>query len=470
MRVKKILNRLQIFGRGFLISIILILFTLVSLSLTPGGPFSPVAHAMEMEESAQVPFLGQATNASACGHMMVWDVGMGMCMPLPMAGMPMTMFMAHGNIFGVEDFESGPRGRSAISAPDMFMLDAGTTVGDRQYLNLDYMGTVEKWVYPDQGYPMLGQIGENQTSGVPFLDAQHPHNSPVMGITLSDTIRLDEATKNYLKLFFAPRGESGDGPIAFMHRPTGMANPDAPLGHHVGQDVGHISSTVIGESLKLGNTRFEVSGFNGTEPEPESTNVNLASPNSLAVRLIEEFNPLMTGMISAAYVKNPEPDDTDIPFEMRFSASLYTERAICKDWILNTSSIFGMITKYDHAESLLSFGEEFLLRNDQQRFFGRAELLQRSPAELEIPNVSNTSVSSHASNDPVGQWIGALTLGYTRVLLRTAGTELGVGTSGTVDFFPSDYEAAYGSKNPLTAKVFLQFGGMGMWDKSPAAE
>jgi hypothetical protein len=395
-------------------------------------PFSSTTHAMEMSESMPHPFLGRATNASACGHMMVWDVGMGMCMPLPMTGMPMTMLMAHGNIFGVQDFESGPRGRSAISAPDMFMLDAGTTVGDHQYLNLDYMGTIEKWVYPNQGYPLLGQIGENQTNGAPFLDAQHPHNSPVMGMTLSDTIRLVDASKNNIKLFFAPRGESGDGPVAFMHRPTGMANPDAPLGHHVGQDVGHISSTVIGESLKLGNTRIEVSGFNGTEPEPESTDVNLASPNSVALRLIEEFTSFTTAMISAAYVKNPEPDDTDIPFEMRFSASFYTERAVWDEWTFHTSSIFGMITKYDHASSLLSFGEEFLLRNDQQRFFGRVELLQRSPAELEIPSESN------ASNAVDGQWIGALTLGYTRVLFRTAGTELGLGTSGTVDFFPSD--------------------------------
>ena len=430
----------------------------VRLSVGVGILISLAAHAAGIDESSQSKFLGQETNSSACGHMMVWDVGMGMCMPLPMAGMPMQMLMVHGNVFGVQSFESGPRGRSAISAPDMFMVDAGTSIGDNQYLNLDYMGTIEKWVFPDQGYPLLGQIGENQTNGQPFLDAQHPHNSPVMGLTLSDTIRLSSDSKDHIKLFFAPRGESGDGPIAFMHRPTGMANPDAPLGHHVGQDVGHISSTVIGESLKLGNTRIEVSTFNGTEPEPESTNVNLASPNSYAVRLVEEFTQATIGMVSAAYVKNPEPDATDIPFEMRFSASVYTERVLSSEWTLHTSSIFGMITKFDHANSLLSFGEEFLLRSNEQRIFGRAELLQRTPDELEIPTTSN----------PVdGKWIGALTLGYTRVLLRTAGTELGLGTSGTIDFFPSDFEAAYGSKNPLTAKVFLQFGGMGMWESSP---
>src|SRR5262249_45983389 len=161
----------------------------------------------------------------------------------------------------------------------------------------DYMGTFERWTFPDRGYPELLQIGETDENGVPFIDAQHPHSSPIMGLTLSDTIRLETSReKDYLKFFFAPRGESTDGPIAFMHRPSGMANPDAPLGHHVGQDVGHISSTVIGASLKLGETRIEASTFNGTEPEPDKVDLPLGPPNSYAVRLIEEFSPAVAAM------------------------------------------------------------------------------------------------------------------------------------------------------------------------------
>ncbi|MBR7513301.1 hypothetical protein KC219_24395, partial [Mycobacterium tuberculosis] len=65
----------------------------------------------------------------------------------------------------------------------MFMVDAGTSVGDRHYVNWEFMGTLEKWPYPGSGTPALLQIGEAQANGRPFLDAQHPHSTPIMGLT-----------------------------------------------------------------------------------------------------------------------------------------------------------------------------------------------------------------------------------------------------------------------------------------------
>jgi len=41
---------------------------------------------------------------------------------------------------------------------------------------------------------------------------------------------------------------------------------------------------------------------------------------------------------------------------------------------------------------------------------------------------------------------------------------VGLGGSVTEDLLPSDFANAYGSGNPWTGKVFLQIGGMGMWD------
>lgn len=170
-----------------------------------------------------------------CGQMAVWDVDTGMCEGFPMEGRTMTMLMLHGNLFGSRVWESGLRGRDAWAGPDMVMADLGTTVGDRHYLNVDLMLTAEKWLFPEAGYPLLMQIGESNTAGVPFIDAQHPHSSPIMGLTFSDTIALG-AGKEHLKMFFAPRGEATDGPIAFM----------------------------LGASLQLGDDRFEASAYNGT--------------------------------------------------------------------------------------------------------------------------------------------------------------------------------------------------------------
>ena len=144
---------------------------------------------------------------------------MGMCMPSAMAGMPMQMFMIHGNSFFMQTVEEKPRGRDAFSVPHMLMIDAGTSVGEQHYINLDFMGTLERWTFPTNGTPELFQIGESQADGTPFLDAQHPHSSPIMGLTLSDRISL--SGKNQAMIWGAPRGESGDGPIAFMHGGVG---------------------------------------------------------------------------------------------------------------------------------------------------------------------------------------------------------------------------------------------------------
>src|SRR5262249_40495780 len=146
------------------------------------------------------------------------------------------MMMFHMNTFGVYTSESGLRGRHEVSAPNMFMADLFKPVGTMHLLGIEFMGTLEKWTYPEAGYPELLQVGERNASGQPFVDAQHPHSTPIMGLTLSDTLALGD--KKQLKLFAAPRGESTEGPVAFMHRVTGMVNPDAPLGHHIGQDVG----------------------------------------------------------------------------------------------------------------------------------------------------------------------------------------------------------------------------------------
>ncbi len=391
--------------------------------------------------------------SSDCSHMETYDISMGMCMPLPMAGMPMTMLMIHGNSFFTATTEGGPRGRDAISLPNMFMADLGTSVSARHYLNLDFMGTLEKWTTPDLGYPELLQIGEDKANGQAYLDAQHPHSSPIMGLTLSDTISFG-SHRDYVKIFVAPRGEATDGPIAFMHRVTGMVNPDAPLGHHIGQDVGHITSSVIGESLKLRSTTYEFSTYHGGEPSPTKVDLPLGKIDSYSVRIIEEFSSKMTLMASYGYVTDPEPDSPEINFEKRYSASIYNEMSLFDDWDLDNALIYGSVHNYDHASTLNSFAEEFWVHSKRaSQIWGRVEVLQRTASELQIQN----------SDDPfVGKWVSAVTLGYTYRVVQWDSAQLNIGGSVTNDILPDVYRAVYGS-NPWTEKIFLQLSGMKMW-------
>jgi hypothetical protein len=239
-----------------------------------------------------------------------------------------------------------------------------------------------------------------------------------------------------------------------MHRTTGLVNPDAPLGHHIGQDVGHVTSTVIGTSLKLGRFQFELSGFHGAEPQPVKVDLPIGTPDSFAGRVIAVWSPSLTTMLSAARINKPEPDQPEVAFETRTSASLYWHHAF-GDWSFDDTFIYGLVTRYDDSPALSSFCNETLLRGAHPRLWTRLELLQRTPEELAVAT---------APGPVTGLWVAALTLGYTHKILDFGGdAELGVGASGTKDLLPGAFIGAYGG-NPWTAKVFVQLGGMKMWD------
>jgi hypothetical protein len=382
--------------------------------------------------------------------MTVFDYPSYMCMPIAMKGMPMKMLMVNGNVYLSQTMAEAPRGRSALYSTSMIMGDIGTSVGSEHYLNLDVMLTAEKWTVPERGYPLLLQIGERDSNGVPYVDAQHPHSSPLMGVTLSDTINLD-SHGDYVKVFFAPRGESTDGPIAFMHRPTGMVSADAPIGHHIGQDVGHISSTVIGASIKVKESRFEFSAFHGQEPQPEKIDLPLGALNSVSMRYIQDLSPHHALMVSGAYLKDPESTGDSKAFQTRYSASLYQGGLLSNEWSLQNALITGVTQKYDHAEVLFSFGEEFLLQRQLNRIFGRVEILERTADEL---GFSDADLNS-------GRWVGAMTVGYSRELTRIDAFGLYLGTSLTHAFLPQEWRAGYGG-DPWAGKVYLQLGGMKM--------
>jgi hypothetical protein len=50
----------------------------------------------------------------------------------------------------------------------------------RSRMRAALMGTTELWTYPRRRYPELLQIGEERSDGSPYIDARHPHRSPIM--------------------------------------------------------------------------------------------------------------------------------------------------------------------------------------------------------------------------------------------------------------------------------------------------
>ena len=386
-----------------------------------------------------------------CSDMMVWERTSSSCIALPMAGIPMGMWMVHGNGFLVQNRSEGPRGRDRFSAPHMLMADVGHSYGNN-YFNADVMLTFERWTFPKDGNPLLLQIGEVNEDNQPYIDGQHPHSSPIMGLTFSDTIRLGEG-KDYLKIFFAPRGQATEGPIAFMHRPTGMVNPDAPLGHHTAQDVSHITSTVVGASAALGRFQIEGSVFNGSEPEPSKVDLPIGTLNSYATRLGYQFSDSTFVMISASQVDPSDANHTTMTKAQRYSASAYTKHEFGENWMLHNTLIYGQLNNHEDMPVLKSYGEEFLFHklDTPHYYWGRIEFVERTAMQLAV-------MTTTGADDP--KMVTALTAGYTYKINFTD-LEAGVGGLITKDFLPNEFKDTYGG-DPLSGKIFIQISGMKM--------
>jgi len=170
--------------------------------------------------------------------------------------------------------------------------------------------------------------------------------------------------------------------------------------------------------------------------------------------LIQQFNTNIYAMVSAAHVKDPEPDEPSIEFVNRYSGSIYTDYQL-GNWNFSNTLIYGLINFYDHVSALNSVGEEFLFEKNKSQIWGRIEVLQRTPEELAVEG---------APDDHQGRWVKAVTLGYTHKIKSWEDASLKLGGSVTKDFLPEAMRAAYGDENPWTAKAFLQVSGMTMWD------
>jgi hypothetical protein len=386
------------------------------------------------------------TSPDACSAGEYWSFAMSMCMARPeRAGNLRAMIM--GALFVADVGVSGTRSAHDIVAPNWVMLDLGVDVARWNRLELDVMLTAERWTYPDSGYPLPFQVGEENEHGQPFVDAQHPHSSPLMGLTLADVMSLSRDKLRLLRVWFAPRGESTDGPIAFMHRATGTVNPDAPLGHHIGQDVGHISSTVIGASLTLPSTIVEVSTFHGREPSPDAIDLPVGAPDSVAARVAQQIGRHYTLAASLAYVNDPEGTGQTDPV-LRASVSAYARWELPHDWRAHATLIWGGISHYDGATWLDSITGEVLFTDWDNALWGRLEILERTPAELRVTPLPATP------DDP--SWVGALTAGYTRKVVSVGPVDFSAGASGTLNFMTDPFLNAYGGRPILSGKLFVE--------------
>jgi len=206
------------------------------------------------------------------------------------------MFMAHGVLDFVYDDQGGKRGGDKSFVAGMAMLMAEHSFGDGDRLLLRGMVSPEP-LMGASGYPLLFATGETANGRDPLIDRQHPHN---LVMELSATF-----THQDFYLYAGLPGEPALGPPAYMHRLSGMDNPEAPITHHW-LDSTHITNGVVTAGEIFGDWKIEASAFNGREPNQQRYQINDPNIDSFSGRL--SVNPTSNWALQASYgyLKSPE--------------------------------------------------------------------------------------------------------------------------------------------------------------------
>src|SRR5689334_2971708 len=230
--------------------------------------------------------------------------------------------MLHGFLFGQYNRQQGPRGDNQAGSLNWGMFMASHELAGGQFQARTMLSLDPATVGP-RGYPLLLQTGESYR-GQPLHDRQHPHDFFMeLGVLYDRAITKSLA----YELYVAPSGEPALGPVAFMHRPSAMDNPLAPIGHHW-QDATHISFGVLTAGLYTRRWKLEGSWFNGREPDENRWNLDLRGLDSYSGRLT--VNP--TGRVSLSgwygYMPSPEALHPDEPVHRYGASAMYGGRGL----------------------------------------------------------------------------------------------------------------------------------------------
>jgi hypothetical protein len=333
--------------------------------------------------------------------------------------------------FGYID-AGGKRGDEELFSNSMAMLQAHRQTGGGE-LSLRLMLSLDPILAGKNGNPNLFQTGE-ALHGEPLVDRQHPHDL-IAELAASYSKPIGGDRRGFLYLGFA--GEPALGNTNFLHRPSAMENPEAPISHHW-FDATHISYGVVTAGLTWGSTwKLDASAFNGREPDEDRFDIESGPLDSSSIRIAH--NPSEKWSLSAAYGFLKEPEQLEPGEDQhRVTGSIAYADRIGKGRELALSLNFGRNIK-DHGDTnALNFETTLYAGNDS--YFLRYENVEKD----EIFNVPEGTFT-----------IGKLTLGGVRNIAKRDGYNWGLGAFFSLFSFPDELESAYG-KNPVSWGVFLR--------------
>lgn len=357
---------------------------------------------------------------------------------------PKWMYMLHGNLFlryNNQDFTNkGSRGDSKIDAPDWLMFMGQRQVGKNGLFHFSTMFSLDAPIGGGAGYPLLFQSGEAY-QGKSIVDRQHPHD---LFSELSVSYSQALSKKVDVFAYVGYPGEPALGPVAFMHRPSALDNPDAPISHHW-VDATHITFGVATLGVRYGDWKIEGSSFTGREADENRYALDKPLFDSWSGRL--SYNPSQNWalQVSHGFIKSPEllHQGEDIN---RTTASAIYSLPFANDGTFNATGIWGLNkTKGHDGEN--AFLLEGSWRKNKLALHSRYEFTQKSVEELSL----DESIHGH---DAVFN-VNAFTVGFNYDLFRFRQTRLAGGSQFTLYHADDRLNSLYG-KNPMAVEVYLR--------------
>lgn len=356
------------------------------------------------------------------------------------------MYMIHGNVFGrytkQDVFGDGKRGDEKFGSTNWIMGMGQTRVGEHGIFQFSAMLSLEALTVGGAGYPLLFQSGETW-NGRALVDHQHPHDLfSELSVSYKHAFSKDISAFVYLGY----PGEPALGPVAFMHRPSGIYNSNTPLSHHW-QDATHVTFGVATLGFQYKDFKIEGSVFTGTEPNEARYGFDKLRFNSQSVRL--SYNPSENWalQVSQAWLNDVHSigarEDVN-----RTTASAIHAIKLGENKFLNSTLVWGyndIVTGHHPASHSILL--ESALTLGKTSVYGRYEWVQKSSEDLLL----DKSVYGHGELYAVN----ALTLGVQQKLFNEWNTNFSAGIQGRLYVTPDGLENLYG-ETPIGVQVYLR--------------
>jgi hypothetical protein len=344
--------------------------------------------------------------------------------------------MTHGSINLNYDRQPGARGADKTFVSGMLMTMAQRPLGDGTF-GVRAMMSPEPFMGAS-GYPLLLATGETADGTSHLVDRQHPHD---LFMELAATYSRPITANSSVFIYGGLPGEPALGPPAFMHRLSGMDNPEAPISHHW-LDSTHITFGVLTAGVVLDNWKFEASTFRGREPDQYRYDIERPYLDSFAGRV--SWNPAreLSLQVSYGHINSPEQLAPAVN-ENRLTASAIYTTPFGDGHLWSTTVAWGrkMLSPGDTLDGYLLESSAILKNN--WTLFMRAERVAENELTDDIVGLEGRTFT-----------VGRVSVGGIYDFVRTEHAKFGIGGLVSRYVLPNDLKPVYG--RDLTG--FMVFG------------